>query len=181
MLSHISHKLSIIKYVVLKKIIFYFLCFDRLIWTWTRTRTSLDSVLTRTRTSLDSVSNLFGLGLVLDSTKVDMTTALHIPTREGQGFAYGHLKKSMQIHNIVLWQTFHKFIHKFTQSVLWSTVFLIIMPYFCWRLLLSLKLTNKGDMKRTTPFQCFRKPAPEAAAASGDTLQCKQMTGTSTL
>ncbi len=29
----------------------------------------------------------------------------------------------------------------------------------------------KGDMKRTTPFQCFRKPAPEAAAASSDTLQ----------
>ncbi len=27
MLSHISHKLSIIKYVVLKKIIFFFLCF----------------------------------------------------------------------------------------------------------------------------------------------------------
>ncbi len=26
-------------------------------------------------------------------------------------------------------------------------------------------------MKRTTPFQCFRKPEPEAAAASGDTLQ----------
>ncbi len=27
-------------------------------------------------------------------------------------------------------------------------------------------------MKRATPFQCFRKPAPEAAAAaSGDTLQ----------
>ncbi len=27
-------------------------------------------------------------------------------------------------------------------------------------------------MKRTTPFHCFRKPAPEsAAAASGDTLQ----------
>ncbi len=24
-------------------------------------------------------------------------------------------------------------------------------------------------MKRTTPFQCFRKPAPEAAAISGDT------------
>jgi len=23
-------------------------------------------------------------------------------------------------------------------------------------------------MKRTTPFQCFRKPAAEAAAASGD-------------
>ncbi len=23
---------------------------------------------------------------------------------------------------------------------------------------------TKGDMKRTTPFQCFRKPAPEAAA-----------------
>ncbi len=26
-------------------------------------------------------------------------------------------------------------------------------------------------MKQTTLFQCFRKPAPEAAAASGDTLQ----------
>ncbi len=26
-------------------------------------------------------------------------------------------------------------------------------------------------MKRTTPFQCFCKPAPEAAAASGDTLR----------
>ncbi len=26
-------------------------------------------------------------------------------------------------------------------------------------------------MKRTTPFQCFCKPAPEAAAALGDTLQ----------
>ncbi len=26
-------------------------------------------------------------------------------------------------------------------------------------------------MKLTTPFQCFCKPAPEAAAASGDTLQ----------
>ncbi len=52
--SLVSHKLSIIKYVVLKKI-FFFLCFDRLIWTWTWTwtRTSLDSDLTRTRTSLD--------------------------------------------------------------------------------------------------------------------------------
>ncbi len=26
-------------------------------------------------------------------------------------------------------------------------------------------------MTQTTPFQCFRKPAPEAAATSGDTLQ----------
>ncbi len=26
-------------------------------------------------------------------------------------------------------------------------------------------------MKLTTPFQCFRKPDPEAAATSGDTLQ----------
>ncbi len=52
--SLVSHQLSIIKYVVLKKI-FFFLCFDRLIstWTWTWTRTSLDSDLTRTRTSLD--------------------------------------------------------------------------------------------------------------------------------
>ncbi len=30
---------------------------------------------------------------------------------------------------------------------------------------------TEGDMKRTTSFQCFRKPAPEAAAASGDALQ----------
>ncbi len=36
---------------------------------------------------------------------------------------------------------------------------------------LGIKLTNKGDMKRTTPFQCFRKPAREAVAASDDTLQ----------
>ncbi len=75
-----SHQLSIIKYVVLKKI-FFFLCFDRLIWTWTWTwtRTSLDLDLTRTRTSLDLDTNLFGLGLVLDSTKVDLTTALLQP------------------------------------------------------------------------------------------------------
>ncbi len=51
----------------------------------------------------------------------------------------------------------------FTSSFV-KFVFLIITPYFCWRLLLSLKWTNKGDMKQTTPFQCFRKPAPEAAA-----------------
>ncbi len=64
--SLVSHKLSIIKYVVLKKIIFYFLCFDRLIWTWTWTRTSLDSVLTRTRTSLDSVLTRTRTSLDLD-------------------------------------------------------------------------------------------------------------------
>ncbi len=51
-----SHQLSIIKYVVLKKIFFL-------------------SVLT-VSFGLDSDSNLFGLGLVLDSTKVDLTTAL---------------------------------------------------------------------------------------------------------
>ncbi len=33
-------------------------------------------------------------------------------------------------------------------------------------------------MKRTTPFQCFRKPVPEAAAAaSGDTLQIDDRNG----
>ncbi len=73
------------------------------------------------------------------------------------------LKSMRTRNNIVLWQTFHKFIHKFTQSVLWSTGFLIITPHFCWRLLVILKWTNKGDMKWTTPFQCFRKPAAEAA------------------
>ncbi len=75
--SLVSHQLSIIKYVVLKKI-FFFLCFDCLIWTWTWTwtRTSLDSDSNLFGLGLDSDSNLFGLGLVLDSTKVDLTTAL---------------------------------------------------------------------------------------------------------
>ncbi len=93
-------------------------------------------------------------------------------THWGRSRTCVHPLKNMQIrNNIVLWQTIHKFIHKFTQSVLRSTVFLIITPYFCWQLLLSLKWTNKGDIKLTTPFQCLRKPAPEAAAASGYTLQ----------
>ncbi len=30
---------------------------------------------------------------------------------------------------------------------------------------------------KQTPFQCFRKPAPEAAAASGDTLQIDDRNG----
>ncbi len=65
--SLVSHQLSIIKYVVLKKI-FFFLCFDRLIWTWTWTwtRTSLDSDLTRTRTSLDLDLNRTRTSLDLD-------------------------------------------------------------------------------------------------------------------
>ncbi len=66
--SLVSHQLSIIKYVVLKKI-FFFLCFDRLIWAWTWTRTSLDSDLTRNRTSLD-------LDLTRTRTSLDLTTAL---------------------------------------------------------------------------------------------------------
>ncbi len=73
--SLVSHQLSIIKYVVLKKN-FFFLCVDRLIWTWIWTRTSLDSDSNLFGLGLDSDSNLFGLGLVLDSTKVDLTTAL---------------------------------------------------------------------------------------------------------
>ncbi len=32
-------------------------------------------------------------------------------------------------------------------------------------------------MKQTTPFQCFRKPAPESAAASGDTLKTDDRDG----
>ncbi len=63
MLSLVSHKISIVKYVVLKKII----CFLSLFWL----------------SHLDLDSNLFGLGLdldsivlVLDSTMVDLTTAL---------------------------------------------------------------------------------------------------------
>ncbi len=80
--SLVSHQLSIIKYVVLKKI-FFFLCFDRLIWTWTWTwtRTSLDSDLTRTRTSLDLDLTRTRTSLDLDSTKVDLTTALRFSKR----------------------------------------------------------------------------------------------------
>ncbi len=70
MLSLVSHKLSIIKYVVLKKIIFSF------------------SVLFGLGLDLDS--NLFGLGLdspglglVLNSTKVDLTTALSRDAKRG--------------------------------------------------------------------------------------------------
>ncbi len=97
--SLVSHQLSIIKYVVLKKI-FFFLCFDRLIWTWTWTwtRTSLDSVLTWTRTSLDSDSNLFGLGLVLDSTKVDLTTALTHTHTWSSGHTHTHTWSSGNTH-----------------------------------------------------------------------------------
>ncbi len=58
MLSPVSHKLSIIKYVVLKKIIF----FDCLIWTWTCLGLGLDSD-----------SNLFGLGLDSDSMDLDLS------------------------------------------------------------------------------------------------------------
>ncbi len=82
--SLVSHQLSIIKYVVLKKN-FFFLCVDRLIWTWIWTRTSLDSDSNLFGLGLDSDSNLFGLGLVLDSTKVGLDyspnpqyTVLHI-------------------------------------------------------------------------------------------------------
>ncbi len=81
MQSLVSHQLSIIKYVVLKKIIFSFsvltvsfglgLGLEPL---WTRTSNLFGL-------GLDSDSNLFGLGLVLDSTKVDLTTALTgVPT-----------------------------------------------------------------------------------------------------
>ncbi len=76
------------------------------------------------------------------------------------------IKKARIRNNIVLGQTFHKFIHKFTQSVMQSHLFLIIPPYFCWRLLLSLKWTNKGDYETNYTLQCFCKPVPEAAAAN---------------
>ncbi len=56
-LSHISHKFLIIKYLVLKKIIFYFLYLDLDL--------DLDSNLFGL--GLDSDSNLFGLGLDSDS------------------------------------------------------------------------------------------------------------------
>ncbi len=96
--SLVSHQLSIIKYVVLKKI-FFFLCFDRLIWTWTWTwtRTSLDSNLFGLGLDLDS--NLFGLGLVLDSTKVDLTTALtHTHTWSSGPHTHTHLEQWKHTH-----------------------------------------------------------------------------------
>ncbi len=77
LLSLVSHNLSIVKYVILKKIICFFLCFDCLIWTWTWLG------LKPLGLGLDLDSNLLGLGLdldsivlVLDSTKVDLATAL---------------------------------------------------------------------------------------------------------
>ncbi len=79
--SLLSHKLSIIKYVVLKKIFFSFsvltvafglgLDLDSNLF-----GLGLDSDSNLFGLGLDSDSNLFGLGLVLDSTKVDLTTAL---------------------------------------------------------------------------------------------------------
>ncbi len=63
MLSLVSHKLSIIKYVVLKKIIFYFLCFDRLIWTWTWTWLGLEPLWTRSWLGLEPLWTRSWLGL----------------------------------------------------------------------------------------------------------------------
>ncbi len=95
--SLVSHQLSIIKYVVLKKI-FFFLCFDRLIWTWTWTwtLTSLDSNLFGLGLDLDS--NLFGLGLVLDSTKVDLTTALTHTHTPGAVGTHTHTPGAVETH-----------------------------------------------------------------------------------
>ncbi len=68
--SLVSHQLSIIKYVVLKKIFFL-----SLFWL-SHLDLDLDLDSNLFGLGLDSDSNLFGLGLVLDSTKVDLTTAL---------------------------------------------------------------------------------------------------------
>ncbi len=75
--SLVSHKLSIIKYVVSKKIFFSFsvltvsfglgLNLDSNLF-----GLGLDSDSNLFGLGLDSDSNLFGLGLVLDSTKVDL-------------------------------------------------------------------------------------------------------------
>ncbi len=58
--SLISHQLSIIEYVVLKKI-FFFLCFDRLIWTWTWL--GLEPLWTRTWLGLEPLWTRSWLGL----------------------------------------------------------------------------------------------------------------------
>ncbi len=75
--SLVSHQLSIIKYVVLKKIFFFPSHLDLdLDLDSNLFGLGLDSVSNLFGLGLDSDSNLFGLGLVLDSTKVDLTTAL---------------------------------------------------------------------------------------------------------
>ncbi len=79
--SLVSHKLSIIKYVVLKKIFFLSLFWPShldldLDLDSNLFGLGLDSDSNLFGLGLDSDSNLFGLGLVLDSTKVDLTTAL---------------------------------------------------------------------------------------------------------
>ncbi len=84
--------------MVLKKILYFFLCFDCLIWTWTWlgleplwtwTWLGLEPLWTRSWLGLDSP----GLGLVLDSTKVDLTTALLICNQM-------HMKNNAIINNI---------------------------------------------------------------------------------
>ncbi len=87
--SLISHKLSIIKYVVLKKIIFFL--YSVLIVSF-GLGLDLDSNLFGL--GLDSDSNLFGLGLVLDSTKVDLTTALHLWNRLSNSLSQANVSKS---------------------------------------------------------------------------------------
>ncbi len=93
MLSLVSHTLSIIKYVVLKKIFFLSLFWPShldldLDLDSNLFGLGLDSDSNLFGLGLDSDSNLFGLGLVLDSTKVDLTTALlitHGPERNVLG------------------------------------------------------------------------------------------------
>ncbi len=58
--SLVSHQLSIIKYVVLKKI-FFFVCFDCLIWTWTWL--GLEPLWTRTWLGLEPLWTRSWLGL----------------------------------------------------------------------------------------------------------------------
>ncbi len=143
MASLVSHQLSIIKYVVLKKI-FFFLCFDRLIWTWTWTwtRTSLDSDSNLFGLGLDSDSNLFGLGLVLDSTKVDLTTALFIVL-----YAMGK--------GLVKLILCHKSICGFVEHVPETTSLLALKQNYCfaWDLTYDLRqncnLLNRGEFPKS--------------------------------
>ncbi len=85
--SLISHKLSIIKYVVLKKIIFFFLCFDRLIWTWTwlgleplwtRSWLGLEPLWTRSWLGLEPLWTWTCLGL--DKGGLDYSSNTHTHT-----------------------------------------------------------------------------------------------------
>ncbi len=120
--SLVSHQLSIIKYVVLKKIFFLSLFWPShldldldLDSNLFGLGLDLDSNLFGLGLDLDSNlfglgldldSNLFGLGLALDSTKVDLTTALTHTHTPGAVGTHTHLEQWAHTHtHLEQWKT----------------------------------------------------------------------------